>query len=418
MQADAERSRPMRLIYVTSQLPFGSGEPFIVPEIVSLEQQGCDVTVVPVRRSGTLVHGDAARLLAKAVARPLASPSILWAALAETTRAPRKTMRALLPLRGSRNTRILLKNLAVFPKALWLARYARRADTDHLHAHWAGTSATLAMLAAEISGIPWSFTAHRWDIAEDNLLALKVRHSCFVRAISAHGGQELAAIVGCPEWSPWVLHMGVELPQLAPRKQTVAGPLRVLTAARFVEKKGHVYLIDAVRRLKERGVSVRVELAGDGPLAGSLKQAVRDLRLEDDVVFVGKLAHEKLLSAMADGRWDVVVLPSVVTASGELEGIPVSLIEAMACGLPTIATESGGIPELLGGGAGILVSPADPESIAQALTTLAEDRALRAELAQRGRKRVEQAFSSDAVAAALHSRMRGCLRNSTGARRL
>jgi colanic acid/amylovoran biosynthesis glycosyltransferase len=397
-----------RVIYVTVQLPYGATEPFVIAEIAHLERGGCEVTVVPLRPKGRVVHGDAAALLPKAAVMPLLSGTILRAAFVQIARAPAGVIQALFSLGATRSPRILLKNLAVFPKALWLADYARRLGADHIHAHWAGTSATLAMLAAQVSDIPWSFTAHRWDISENNLLGLKARRACFVRAISAHGADELRELVGRPAWSPWLLHMGVSLP--APR---AAGdgdepPLRVLTAARFVEKKGHVYLIDAVRRLKDRGVSIRVELAGDGPLARSLHKRVRELGLEEEVVFLGPLSHDELLEKLCDHKWQVAALPSIITSSGQLEGIPVSLIEAMACGLPTISTETGGIPELLDDGAGILVPPADSEALAEALATLVEDGALRAALAVRGRERVEEEFSADRVAAALHARFREC----------
>lgn len=414
MRAGPDDERKTRVIYVTARLPYGVGEPFIVTEIAALERRGCDVAVVPVLPKGAIVHGDALDLVSKASSVSLVSGGVLRAAVAETARAPAAVARAVLSLRASRSPRILLKNLAVVPKSLWLARQARRLDVDHLHAHWAGTSATVAMLAGELAGIPWSLTAHRWDIPEDNLLRLKASRACFVRAISEHGADELRGLVGDAAWSPWVLHMGVPLPPAPESHVAPAPPLRVLAAAKLVEKKGHVHLIDAVRRLKERGVPVRVDLAGDGPLGPSLRSRVAALDLGDEIVFLGSVPHDELVRGMTDGRWHAAVLPSVVTPSGELEGIPVSLIEALACGLPAVGTEAGGTPELLGGGAGILVPPADPEAIAEALARLAEDPALRAKLAEEGRKRVEQEFSADRVAAALHERFRACGGDGSG----
>jgi glycosyltransferase involved in cell wall biosynthesis len=397
-----------RVIYVTAQLPYGANEPFVIAEIAHLERAGCEVTVVPLRPKGPVVHGDAAALLAKATVLPLLSGTILRAALSEAFRAPSATLRALASLFGSRTPRILLKNLVVFPKALWLSRYARRLGADHLHAHWAGTSGTLALLAGEISGSSWSLTTHRWDIAENNLLRLKARRACFVRAISARGAEQLRGLVDEPGWSPWLLHMGVDLPPPRPPNKATASSLCVVTPASFVEVKGHIHLIEAVSRLKERGVAVLAELAGDGPLEHGLRRLVGELGLENEVVFLGRVPHEELLREMSGGRWDAAVLPSVITGSGVQEGIPVSLVEAMARGLPAVGTESGGIPELLRDGAGIIVPPADSEALAEALATLAGDTALRATLAARGRKRVEDEFSGERVAAALLSRFREC----------
>jgi colanic acid/amylovoran biosynthesis glycosyltransferase len=399
------------VIYITVQLPYGTTEPFLIAEIMELERQGCDVTIVPVRPKGNVVHSDAAELLPKSACLPILSWAIIRSTLAETVRSPSTVVRALLSLRRSRNARIFLKNIAVFPKAVWLGRYARRVSASHIHAHWASTSATLAMLASQTSGISWSCTAHRWDITENNLLRPKARRACFIRAISLHGAQELAGIVGDPSWAPWLLHMGVTVPN-RPTSSPPEPPLRVVTAARLVEKKGHVHMIDAVKRLQRRGVSIQVEFVGDGPLASSLQEHVVRLGLANDVVFLGGIPHEELLREMSGGRWHVAVLPSIVTTSGQLEGIPVSLIEAMACGLPTVATESGGIPELLSDGAGLLVPPGDVEALARALERIAGDRALRTTLAERGRERIEEAFSVGEIASSLHARFRECSRTS------
>jgi colanic acid/amylovoran biosynthesis glycosyltransferase len=111
---------------------------------------------------------------------------------------------------------------------------------------------------------------------------------------------------------------------------------------------------------------------------------------------------------MGAGEWDAVVLPSVITETGELEGIPVALIEALALGLSAVGTDAGGTPELLADGAGILVPPADAGALAQALARLGEEPELRAELGRAGRARVEERFDVDRVASELAARFREC----------
>jgi glycosyltransferase involved in cell wall biosynthesis len=300
-----------------------------------------------------------------------------------------------------------MRNLAVLPKALWLARRARHSGADHIHAHWASTPSTMAMLAARIADIPWSLTAHRWDIAENNLLREKAESACFVRVISEHGAEELSRITALDGFAPTVLHMGVDLPPSAQKEQH-AEALRLVTPARLVEKKGHAYLLEAVRALQDREVDARVDIAGDGPMGPSLRRKAAELDLADDVRFLGTVPHDELLGRMEAGEWDVVVLPSVITESGELEGIPVALIEALARGLPAVGTETGGTPELLGGGAGVLVPPGDAGALADALQRLASEPALRAELASAGRARVEERFDVERIAAELGARFRDC----------
>jgi colanic acid/amylovoran biosynthesis glycosyltransferase len=401
---------PTRVVYVTARLPFGDGEPFIVPEVLELVAQGCDVTLVPVRAGGSVADGGARALLPRTLAVGLVSPRVLLAALREALRRPRRTGSALLLLRGG-SLRILAKNLAVFPKGVWLARHARERGADHLHAHWAGTSATLAIVAGHVADISWSFTAHRWDIAEGNLLRTKARSACFARAISAHGAEELQGLVGDPGWAPWVLFMGVRLPA---RTSVPApeGPLRVLCAARFVEKKGHTNLLEAMKLLRDRGVDVRVDLAGHGPLERELRARVSSLGLSDVVEFLGHVAHDHLLGELERGRWDAVTLASIVTPDGQLEGIPVSLIEAMACSVPVVGTDAGGVPELLADGAGLLVPPGDVSALADVLELLARDPAKRASLGELGRARAEESFAIERVAAALGARFRECARAS------
>jgi colanic acid/amylovoran biosynthesis glycosyltransferase len=399
---------PLRVVYVTARLPFGDGEPFIVPEILQLVEDGCDVTVVPVRAGGEVADGDARSLLGRTAAGSLLSPRVLWGAVREFVRNPRRAGGALLLLRG-RSLRILAKNLAVCPKGLWLAGRARELGAEHLHAHWAGTSATLGMVAAETAGISWSFTAHRWDIAEDNLIRTKADRACFARAISAHGSEEMSELVGKPGWAPWVLCMGVRLPS-AVGGGAAKGPLRVLTAARFVEKKGHVHLLEAVKLLRDRGVELRVHLAGDGPLEAVLRKRAVELAVSESVEFLGRVSHDDLLADLEGGRWGAMALPSIVTPSGQLEGIPVSLIEAMACGLPVVGTDAGGVPELLADGAGLLVPPGDVPALADALELLAREPAKRAALGERGRARVEEAFSVERIAGELQARFRDCAR--------
>src|SRR5260370_41785968 len=186
----------MHLLYVTAALPLTSGETFITPEILAVQKRGHRVTVVPVQPRSSFVHEDALPLAGSSIAEPVLSLSIVAGALAEIVRAPAFVVRSARLLARSRNVRILFKNLAVFPKGLWLAHVARRKGVDHIHAHWAGTSATMALVASVVSGIPLSFTAHRWDISEKNLLAEKAEMATFVRAIDARGAQELADLIG------------------------------------------------------------------------------------------------------------------------------------------------------------------------------------------------------------------------------
>jgi len=165
--------------------------------------------------------------------------------------------------------------------------------------------------------------------------------------------------------------------------------------------KGHRYVFGAAAILKQRGFAIQLDCVGDGPLRDELERCARDSELEAEVTFVGTLSHRELLSRLASGTWSAAVLGSVVTPAGEHEGIPVSLLEAMSVGVPAIATATGGIPDLLGEGAGLLVPERDPEALADAIERVLDDADLRARLVAAGSRRVRERFDVDLIAARL-----------------
>ena len=295
----------MRILYATSSLPYGAGEAFVIPEVAALGRRGHELTIVPVHGRGPVLHEDARDLLDSCLERSLLSVAIIRGAARQLARRPGRSLRAFRLLLGSRSPRILLKNLAVLPKGLWLGLEAERRGIDHIHAHWGATSSTLALIASRLSGIPWSVTVHRWDLDENNLLAAKVRRAAFVRAINEIGLRKLAAATGGVTGDAFVLHMGVDVPAgIAP---PAAGG-RVLAAASLREVKGHVYLFEAARLLRERGVEVRIECVGDGPLRPELERYVAEHGLGDHVVLTPALSHRVLLDRLAAGAWCAAAL--------------------------------------------------------------------------------------------------------------
>jgi glycosyltransferase involved in cell wall biosynthesis len=383
----------VKLVYVTSSLPYGPLEAFVLPEIAALERLGHEVWVVPMWPRGERIHADAERHSERTLSAPVVSPAIA----ADAVRGlPRSLPKLTTTLRTK--PRLAAKNLVVHPKAVWLARRLQELEAEHVHAHWAAASATLAMVAAELAQVPWSLTAHRWDIREANLLPAKARSACFVRAISEGGARELEQRVGLDGWHPVLLRMGVELPASTATPRD-GGELRLVTPASLLPVKGHRYLIDALAGLD----GVTLDLAGAGPLREELERRALGL----PVRFLGPVSHPELLAGLVEGRWDAVVLPSAPTPEGDQEGVPVSLIEAMAAGVPVVSTRCGSIPELVTEGSGLLVPPADPPSLSGAIESL-RDPELRRRLSLAGRERVEREFDVDRIAAKLAERFARC----------
>ena len=142
---------------------------------------------------------------------------------------------------------------------------------------------------------------------------------------------------------------------------------------------------------------MRAVLAGGGPLGTPLQQLAARLGIAERVDFLGQLPHREVLMRLRSGAYDLVAMPSV-TRDGEKEGIPVALVEAMAHGVPVLASDVGGVSELFGSGAGMLVPPMDEQALANALCKLAADIELRRSLALAGRRRVEEEFSIASIA--------------------
>ena len=379
-------------------MPFGFGEAFFIAEVHEMRRQGCEMLIVPRSPSGECVNQDAAGLDQISLRKPLIDAEILASAVRVFVRHPIRCLRAFAKFFHSRNFVTFVKNLVVFPKSLWLAKLAEQSGVDHIHAQWALTTGTMAMVASEITRIPWSCTVHRGDIAEDNLLAIKSKNAAFFRFIS-QSGVKLAQSHGVAADNPniHIIHMGVVLPPAEQVFTPTKNAVRLLCPANLLPVKGHRYLFEAIRSLKQRGVECQLDVAGSGPMSAELRATVNTLDIGDRTRFAGVVPHDQLLKLYRDGKVDVVVLPSVDLGDGLHEGIPVCLIEAMAYGVPVVSTSTGGIAELLHDGAGILVPPKDSAALADAIERLLGDENLRKQLSEAGRRRVEAEYGVENV---------------------
>jgi glycosyltransferase involved in cell wall biosynthesis len=401
----------LKIIYIAPLAPFGPHEAFFVSEMAECLRQGHELVLIPRAVAEPIMHREAEGWEKISLAAPLLSGKILAVALAEMLCHPLRAMRALAPLASPRYFGRLGRNLAVFPKGLWIGRLARQLGAEHIHAHFASTTATMAMTAGALSGIPWSFTAHRGDIASNNLLSTKVARAAFVRYIS-ESGRAMAESLGVRHagQKAAVIHMGVKLPPL-PLVPPAARPVPlILCPANLLPVKGHQYLLQAVAVLKARGVECCLQIAGQGQMERPLRRLAAELSLGDTVQFLGHRLNEEILQWYRQGAVDIMVLPSVDLGNHLHEGIPVSLMEAMAHGIPVISTRTGGIPELLHDGAGILVPPQDAAVLADAIERLVRDGDLRRQLAAAGRRRIEEEFSLSQTSSQLLKRMEAAAR--------
>ncbi|NCC41939.1 MAG: colanic acid biosynthesis glycosyltransferase WcaL, partial [Gammaproteobacteria bacterium] len=243
----------------------------------------------------------------------------------------------------------------------------------------------------------YSFTAHGSDLHIDQtMLDEKVESARFVVSISDYNRRFIEQRLGRALGDKIkVVHCGVDTRLFSPAVERVHGddaPLRILCIAALRDVKGHRHLIDALALLRDRGLPFRCDLIGEGPLQSEIERQIRAQGLADQIQLRGPLSRESILMWLRE-RADVVALTSILAPRGNREGIPVTLMEAMACALPVVSSRLSGIPELVEEGvSGLLTTPGQADEIAEALARLAADPALRAKLGAAAREQVIARF--------------------------
>jgi len=395
----------VKILVIVSEFPKVT-ETFVYRNIAEYRRRGHDAIVFYAKRflPDEIVHEFARdtvrsaftfgffdrRAVGAMCRETLAHPGRQVALAAELLREHRKE-----PMRGA-------KAFAVVPKATALAAWCRENGIEHIHAEFAGFPATVAMLAARSSGIPFSFSAHANDIfVSQSLLLTKAREARFVRAISRYNIDFLTKIPGFPAEKLQLIHCGIDraLLDAEPPASPGSGPLNILYVGSLIRKKGVGDLIEALALLRDQ-LPFRCRIVGKGDLEASLKAAASAHGLEDVVEFCGPKDSEGVREAY---RWaHVVVVPSTVGQGGRIEGIPVVAMEAMAHARPVVASRLSGIPELIeDNGTGWLTPPGDPSAIAAAVHEIYGNWDAAAVLARRGRERVREEYLIDENAAAL-----------------
>lgn len=396
MSVEAQDHRGRPIAYVMSRFPKLT-ETFILFEILAVERLGERVEIYPLlRHQESVSHPEALALLPRAHFQPFLSRAILASQFHFLRHRPRTYLGALLAmLRGTLGSaNYFFGGLAIFPKTAHMARLMEAGGVRHVHCHFANHPATAGFLIHRLVGIPYSFVAHGSDLHVDrHMLHRKVAEAAFAVAISKDNLEEMVAECGERARAKIeVVHCGVDTDQLRPRATPITGrPFTILCIGTLHEVKGQAVLVDACRELRDAGIVVRCRFIGDGPDEAALQARIDAGGLSGTVTLDGRRTRAEVIELLASA--DVLIAPSVPTASGKREGIPVVLMEAMACGLPVIASRLSGIPELVEDGvSGILVTPGDASAVAGAIRRLVDDPATRARMGAAARERVVRDF--------------------------
>ena len=297
-------------------------------------------------------------------------------------------------------------------EAARLVALLRKHGVSHVHAQFAHGPTSVAHFASLLGDIPFSFTGHAKDIylSPPDLLAVKIAAARFVATCTAHNVAYLRELaVPADRAKIHLVYHGVATERFCPAPGAIdrgegaetASPIRMIAVGRLVEKKGYAYLIRACALLQQRGWRYTLAIYGSGPQRDELAELIDTCGLGDVVQLQGARRQEELIALYREA--DLFVLSPHVLENGDRDGIPNVLMEAMSVGLPVVATDVSGIPELIEHDrSGLLVPSCDEIALADALERLLDPlygHLLRARLGADGRKRVLEYFD-----AALHLR--------------
>ena len=379
-------------LYVLKRYPRLS-ETFIVREILGLEAAGQTILIdslLPCEKGPQ--HPDVSQITAAVRYVPRHPKFIHGAVLAAHVRVIGRA-----PTRWTATAWRSRHDWRRFLQAGMVADRARRERVGSLHAHFATSAAEVARDASALTGIPFVVTAHAKDIFHHDYaagLAARVRGASAVVTVSQHNVTHL--IEQLPGTNIRYIANGVPVEDVAVDNPTGT----ILCVARLVPKKGIDTLIRAMAAIQSDVPGARVEIAGGGPELEPLQALAQELGASDAITFLGPLTAPQVSRAYE--RAAIVVAPCRVDASGDRDGLPTVLLEAMSRGIAVVSTDVVGIPELVRHEqSGLIVPPDNPAELAAAIVRLLTDTTLRVRLAAAGRNIVEHEYDPATSVAAL-----------------
>lgn len=399
----------LRIGYLTGEYPRAT-DTFIQREVAAMRRRGVEVQTFSIRRPDEKhIVGEEQREEHRRTVyvQETAAWRIVLAHLRLLLSRPGRYIKTLwLAMRMSRGgVRAMLWQLFYFVEAGIVAEAGRRLNLRHIHNHFANSSCSVTMLAAELGGFTFSFTMHgpaiffepmRWRIDE------KIRRALFVACISHFCRSQAMIFAPYEKWSRLhIVHCGVDPKGFEP-KEHAGSARRLLYVGRLDVVKGLPVLFEALAKVSERHSQLRLDLIGDGLDRQRLEELAERLSIADRVGFLGYRSQAEVRKELAES--DGFVMSSFA------EGVPVVLMEAMAAGLPVIATRIAGVAELVEEGAsGYLVPPGDADSLADRIDRLAVDPERRAAMGRVGRQAVAESFNLEREAAWLCRVLRSAL---------
>ena len=386
---------PFKVCYFLRRYPRLS-ETFIVNEMRELQQQGINVSIVAKYASDEeIVHEKAKALDIPIYYLPSVSsiPHTSWEVRHLENLSGNPSMLRRDTLRGQ----LSKKDYKALVEAAMIAPFIKNMGIDLIHAHFATWAATAASFASDITGIPYSFTAHAKDIyherVDKTVLTEKIAKARFVITVNDFNKRYLEGLLCSEGRSGQIIRLynGIDLEQFRPL-DIEKDPNLIVGVGRLTPKKGFKYLIEACKILRERGRDFRCVIIGKGDERATLEKLVEQYSLEQKISLQGAKTQADVMQIIQKAT--ALVLPCIVSSDGDRDGLPTVLLESMALGVPVISTDVTGIPEIIANErTGLLVEEKNSKALADAIETLLDSESLCKKLSSAALVKVREEFN-------------------------
>ncbi len=369
------------LLYIVEKFP-SKTEHFITNEISGLHQDGVRLIIVALKKETSTPNTQHLPVVY------IKNFEVLLQAIKCMLRWP------VFRYSESGSIRSFLHQLKVVAIAKVVKSKMKLVDIRHVHAHFAFIPTEIAQFLSKELGTDFSFTAHAKDLYVNDAKKLHayIDQAKFVITCTQFGKTYLQKISPLNK-NIHCIHHGISMENwpFQEVKRIATGHIKLLYVGRLVEKKGIHLLIEAIHHLKSSGIPVECTFAGSGPLAKKLAATAKELDLSNQVRFIGYVSHKDLRSYYQ--THDLLVCPSVQARNMDMDGMPNVMLEAMAIGVPVIASDLSGIPEIITHReTGMLFQSGNVEGIVQHIKTLYADPKLYDQIRKAARKQLEEEF--------------------------
>lgn len=386
-----------KIAYMMSRFPH-LPEVFILREMEELRKQGHNLVLYPlIFQRQEVVHPEALQWIKEAHRLPFFSWSTLKANIRALIKNPSTYLRVWLQalFENMSSLNLLTRSLVIIPKAVYAAELMEQENITHIHAHYATHPALAAWVIHRLTNISYSMTVHAHDIfVHTAMMGTKMKEASFIAAISEYNREYLVSKLG--EWVKekiHIVHCGITPENYGGHKwlYTEGERLELITIGSLQPYKGQKYLIEACATLRDREIPFFLRIIGGGEELQHLEKLIKDKNLASHIELLGPKTQQEVSALLQTAH--CYVQPSIITRSGKMEGIPVSIMEAMATGLPVIASAISGIPELVKeGDTGYLVNPADVLNLAATIEKVSRDPVEASRRALKGKELVLKEF--------------------------